>query len=528
MVKYGMSKKPADLVVREYLRVSKDAGGRGASPDQQHDENLRAITAHGWSMHSSDPYRDADRSASRYARRQREDFKRLIDDLEAGAFDADVLAIWESSRGSRRVGEWVDLIDLCAERGVRIFVTTHGRLYDPSNARDRRSMLEDAVDAEFESSKTSERIQRNVRAAAKAGKVHGKNLYGYERIYKRTSTGQELDRIVEHPEQAPIVTEAARRAMAGESFYSIAKNFNERGIPPRRPSFKEHRRHLGWTAVAIKQMLTVPAYAGKRVHRGEIVADAVWPTLIEYDDWVNLQDVISPAHRKRTNDWPAVHLLTGIAVCAECGVGLRVGKQNAGKRKDKDGNPLPRPRDERGNELPYPTYLSYVCSGTPGKTGFHVAMKEDALDEIVTEVVLARLERPDFLALIGDTDDSVDAERQVLIGEIAKHREYLDQVREQAAELQRFDLVLDQEFRIQPKIKAAQEKLERLARADPAVIDLASSGAIRESWNAMDVPARRGIVRALVTPRIKRSGKGGYRGEAGDRRNRERVEIVWR
>ncbi|ONK25217.1 hypothetical protein BLX87_00960 [Bacillus sp. VT-16-64] len=142
---------------------------------------------------------------------------------------------------SRRVGEWVDLIDLCKEREVRIWVTTHGRLYDPANARDRRTLLEDAVDAEYESDKTSERIRRNVRAAAEAGRPHGKNVYGYQRVYDGKT--RELLRVDEHLEQAAIVREAARRVLAGESFYAIAKDFNLRGIPPRRPTRVEHRKN---------------------------------------------------------------------------------------------------------------------------------------------------------------------------------------------------------------------------------------------------------------------------------------------
>lgn len=517
--------KSADLVVREYLRVSRDSSGRGKSPDQQHDANVEAISSQGWIMHTQPPYRDDDRSASRYARKERKDFTRLIDDLTAGNFDADVLAIWESSRGSRQVDEWVRLVKLCEQRAVRIWVTTHGRLYDPANARDRRSMLEDAVDAEYESAKTAERIQRDVRAAAAEGRVHGKNLYGYQRTYRQGRNGAEIDKIIKHPEQAPIVEEAATRAMAGESFYAIAKDFNARGISPRRPSFKEHRRHLGWTAVAVKQMLTVPAYAGKRVHRGDVVADAVWPALIDYDDWVKLQAVISPAHRKRTNDWPAKHLLSGIAVCAECGVGMRVGKQNKGRRKDREGNPLPKPVDAQGKELPYPFYYTYVCSGTPGKSSFHVAMKEETLDALVTEAVLQRLERPDFLALVGDAADNTDTERQALIDEITKHQAYLDQVREKAAELQRFDLIVDQEARVQPQITAAQEKLERLAHVDPAVVDLAQSGAVRSAWDKLNIQDRRQIIRAVVTPRIKRVGRGGHQTQTA---NLDRIEWGWR
>ncbi|MDQ0664685.1 DNA invertase Pin-like site-specific DNA recombinase [Arthrobacter ulcerisalmonis] len=97
-------------------------------------------------------------------------------DLEEDAFGAGALGLWESSRGSRRTGEWVDLIELCEERGIRIWVTTHGRLYDPANARDRRTLLEDAVDSEYESAKTSKRLQRDMRSDAEKGRPHGRKI----------------------------------------------------------------------------------------------------------------------------------------------------------------------------------------------------------------------------------------------------------------------------------------------------------------------------------------------------------------
>jgi site-specific DNA recombinase len=43
----------------------------------------------------------------------------LIADLEQDRFGAQVLMIWESSRGSRRVGEWVRLLELCEQRAGR-------------------------------------------------------------------------------------------------------------------------------------------------------------------------------------------------------------------------------------------------------------------------------------------------------------------------------------------------------------------------------------------------------------------------
>ena len=486
-------------VAREYLRVSQDRDGRSKSTSQQHEENARAVAERGWKLHPQ-AYRDDGRSASRYARRAREGFSQLINDLATGDFDAEILVVWESSRGSRRTGEWVTLTQLCEENSIRIFVTTHGRDYDPKNARDRRSLLEDAVDSEYESAKTSERIRRNVRAAAEAGRVHGKNLYGYQRIYDPHT--RQLLRIEEHPEQGPIVKEAVKRVLAGHSFYEIAKDFNIRGIPPRRPAFTERRKNLGWTPPAVKQMLGMPAYAGKRQHNGKIVSDAQWPPLIEPEEWDKLALILNNPARKRSNDWPAKHLLTGIAVCDVCGAGVIVGKQNQG-RKQYDENREPLPREH---------YYSYLCRGVPGKVGFHTAMKEEYLDRIVVEYVLARLVQPDFLSTYGRKDGKVDAERKALVDEIDEHERYLAGVREQAAARHDLDILFAQEDLIRPKIAEAQRKLNQLVAADPIVVELASSSDVHAAWERLELADKRRILRQMVEPRIKRAEKPGARG----------------
>ena len=96
----------AARTAREYLRVSVDRSGREASQDQQHDENVHAASERNLSLLQG--YRETGGvSASRFATKTRDDFARLLADLESGAFAADVLILWESSRGSRRVGEWV-------------------------------------------------------------------------------------------------------------------------------------------------------------------------------------------------------------------------------------------------------------------------------------------------------------------------------------------------------------------------------------------------------------------------------------
>jgi site-specific DNA recombinase len=235
---------------------------------------------------------------------------------------------------------------------------------------------------------------------------------------------------------------------------------------------------------------------------------------------------MSPPERRRTNDWPARHLLTGIATCGVCGAPMRIGKQNAGRRKDRvTGEPLPRPVDEHGNELPYPFYNTYICTGVPGKTGFHVAMRDLHLDAVVTELMLARLERPDFLAMLGERGKGTDDERQALWAEIGKYQEYLEKVRDEAAQNLRFDLLIDQEARIEPKIKAAQKRLEKLSEIDPFVLRLMATGSVRETWEGLDLPDKRRVVRAVMMPRVNRV-EPGAKGQRGV--NHERVDIVWR
>ncbi len=148
------------LTAREYLRVSEDRWKRKASNTQQHDENLVAAERHPFRVLVDQAYSDTV-SASRYSKKERKDFAALLSDLKAGRFGADILQMWESSRGSRKVIEWCTLLDLCEARGVLIFVTTHGRMYDPRNARDRRSLLEDAIDSEYESAKIMLRTTRS-------------------------------------------------------------------------------------------------------------------------------------------------------------------------------------------------------------------------------------------------------------------------------------------------------------------------------------------------------------------------------
>ena len=155
---------------------------------------------------------DNDRSASRYAKKVRPAFAELLAFIEAGG--AEVLMTWESSRASRDLTTFLPLREALIKR--RMTWTTADGSFDLSKASDRKRISHEAVDNEHESGKTSERVQRSVRANAAAGRPHGRFGFGYRRVYHVDGHGRKtLTAVVEHEAEAPILREIARRFLGG-------------------------------------------------------------------------------------------------------------------------------------------------------------------------------------------------------------------------------------------------------------------------------------------------------------------------
>jgi site-specific DNA recombinase len=296
------------LTAREYRRVSLDRSGHARSVDEQGDDNARARERHGLTLGGA-PYVDNDRSASRYARKTRDDFARLMADLRSGAFGADVLQLWESSRGSRKVGEWVTLIDLCEEHGIKIFVTTHERIYDPANERDRRTLLEDAVDSEYESGKVSKRTRRTAAAEAAKGRPCGVAPHGLMPEYD--ALAGRLINWVENPSESMVPKELFKRLREGKSLGSITRAFEAAGYLNRsgKPFSQQH----------LRTMATKHAYCGERNHTGTIY-DAIWVALVDKELFYDVQRIISAPERKKSRNGRAVHDISMIIKCGVCEV----------------------------------------------------------------------------------------------------------------------------------------------------------------------------------------------------------------
>jgi DNA invertase Pin-like site-specific DNA recombinase len=295
---------------REYLRVSQDRNGRMRSPAEQHDDNAAHAEREGWAL--GEPYAEREAvGASRYSRGTRDGFADLTADLEAGRFGADLLIMWESSRGSRRLSEWARFLELLEDNGVRLYVTSHGRLYDLANPRDRRTMQEDGSDNEYEVAKLRGRVLRAMAANAAAGRPHGQTPYGY--LAERDQRGK-LINWVPDPERAPIVAELFDRLRQGHSFRGIAADFAARGIVNKGIGGREPGPFV---AAHLRVMAQQVCYIGKRSHHGE-VTNGTWPPIVDAETFYIVQRILSDPKRVTTRHGRAVHVYSMIVRCGVC------------------------------------------------------------------------------------------------------------------------------------------------------------------------------------------------------------------
>lgn len=210
---------------------------------------------------------------------------------------------------------------------------------------------------------------------------------------------------------------------------------------------------------------------------------------------------------------PPRHLLSGIAVCGVCGAATRVGSQNASTRQ----TPVDKDQPSR--------YRVYECAGSRGSSGFHVSMRQDHLDQIVTDAVLARVVAAGFQAPRASQEDEDGTERRALQLEIKGHRIWLDTVRKEAERRQMPEMLARQEHIVFRKIDAARWRIHELEELDPLTLELTEATSVRSAWNRMPVLERRHIIQTLVTPRIN-PVMPDERGRQG--LNVDRVELAWK
>jgi hypothetical protein len=209
-------------------------------------------------------------------------------------------------------------------------------------------------------------------------------------------------------------------------------------------------------------MIVSPTYIAKRTHKGQIIGDATWEPLISVEDHEAIKRLFAnPARKVSTGNQP-VWLLSGLALCGVCGA------------KSKVATP-------RG-------YPNYMC-----KVGFHTSRRVNAMDRLVTGVVVDRLTSPDLIedmAASTTGGEDVMAEAKVL-------RNRLDAFVDSAAS---GDLSPAALARIEAKLLPQIAEAERRARASvmsPVVAQFAGEDAAA-MFDEADIRVKRSLISALV------------------------------
>lgn len=422
---------------------------------------MSAAAAHGCDL--AEPYGDTG-SASRFGRKIRGNFDRLMADLAADLFAADLLVLWESSRGSRQVSEWVRLLELCEQRQVRIFVTTHGRIYEPSNPRDRRSMLEDAVDAEYEVGKMSQRIRRSAAANAAAGRPHGSVPFGLRRLFDPV-TKQFITQEAE-PMEAPLVVELFERLDAGHTLKAVARDWEARGV--------RSRSGAVWQPSHLRRLALNPAYVGRRLHDAgraggdpgpdAVLYDGQWDGLVDAEVAARVRARLTDPVRRTTRPGGAVHLLSRIARCAMCG------------------------------ELAVADRADYSCR----RGCFRVA--QDGMDALGERLLLRALSREDAFAAMAsaDTADEELKAVRVQIGNLCGQLEDLESA------VTALRVSIEFASRTEPALRAqlrAAQRRERVLEVPSPLRGLIEPGpGVEAQWLRAPMSTRRELARGLFRP----------------------------
>jgi site-specific DNA recombinase len=244
------------------------------------------------------------------------------------------------------------------------------------------------------------------------------------------------------------------------SLSAIARQWNAAGAAGRQ-----------WTQVAVRQVLMRPMNAALMALDGKVVGAAAWEPIVDGDTHRAVIARLSDPSRRTTPGPERRHLLSGIAVCGECGSVLATGSSG--------------------------TLSQYRCrarkAGLCLVTGTHAGRSIAALDAYVRELAIRRLRKPDA-ALLLRADHT--AERTVLLaGDSAQASLYDEQWQLYQQRVITPRELADGRAAISAERERIRGQLDALDAADAIAPFLADPEA---AWEEAGILERRALVTGLM------------------------------
>jgi site-specific DNA recombinase len=414
-----------------YARISDDREGKGVGEAIQLADQIPLFERYG--LRLAGVYLDNDISA--YGGKPRPDYEALLADLRSGV--GRVITAWHPDRVYRELIDLVPLIDLVNDCKASIYTARAGEI-DLTTPTGRLAARIVGAVATYEIEHGKERMKAARSAALLAGKyTGGRRVYGYE-----------PDGITIREAEAGRLRDAARRVLAGESPYSLAKEF-------------------GWTSTQLRRTLVRPRYAGLIVHqRTEI--ESCWPGILSVVEWRGLVALFAdPSRFSGGPRGQRVWLGTGLYRCGRCDDDTRM---KVGSR------------------------TTYRC-----KKYDHLGRAVEPVDRFVSMTMVRILQRPGTQLRL---QESATVDVAGLETEAASIREQLDELARERGRREidgrEYKLMADPMKADLDRIKAA---LAASAARSP-LSGIADAADVAAAWKAAPLSRKRAVIEFLATVTI--------------------------
>jgi site-specific DNA recombinase len=437
-------------------------------------------------------------TASRFTKKDRPDFQRLLAAIQAGLVD--VVLVTEQSRLDRQLWNILELIELARTTPFRqIIATRSDDVLDLSTESGINRAIDQANRDRHEAELISQRTRFKKRARAREGLYDGgQRPYGYE-----------ADGITVRESEAAIIRECRSKILAGQSVLSIVRELNERKVP----SATGGRWHVSSLQKIFESMRII----GVRTHHG-VEYRASWPAIVAREEWERIQVIL----RSRSATWAGrsrarSYLLTGFVVCGNCDAKM-VGHGHA--------NPA-------GG-----FYQRYYCkkennSGQITGCG-KVGRMSEPLDALVTEALLYRLDTQELAQALGKATESAGMAQALVEYQQAKGslRELLADYYRERNQYARAEM-LKLKARLEEDLEAITKRMEKLD-ARHSLLQFPFGDNIRAVWESADLELKRSLLGLVIEKVVVLPGRSGSKRWRDEQTGREyyfdpdRIRIVWR
>jgi site-specific DNA recombinase len=444
--------RPLDAAL--YARISLDRQeGEGVARQL---ELCRVLCAErGWDVGGE----YVDNGVSAYQLRVRPSWVRLLRDLKAGRVGA--VVAYHPDRLYRRLPDLEGLIDAIESQGVQVATVRAGDL-DLATASGRLTARLLGVVARGESERNAERVRDAKGRIARAGipSSGGSRPFGYED-----------DRVTVRPGEAAEVAAIVEALAFGTSTLTVeVRRLNDQGLLTPDGNW--------WSHQSLRRAITSPRVAGLRSYRGQIVADASWPAIVDRGAWELLRAQVTS--RKRGRPSTDRYLLSGLLACELCG-----------------GSMYAHP-DPRGHRYRcHPSTISKVGHGC-GKVTIQTTIADAHVEAVIEEWITS----PEFVAAAAVfAEHGDDQATRAELDEIERRQHRLG---DRYGQGQIGDTAFEQASRTLARRRADLEA--RAVHHTPTSVDPAT---VRAAWPAASVAARRPLIAALVDlPILVAPGRG--------------------